>query len=136
MNVQNYICIQVLDCLIWYLRVVHSVDFYNGVSFPSEDCMPHRCGIFTVRPVKPNAVTQDEGTCICNRLTKFVPDTHNSHHGYQLYCIYFFTEYSYAHFEIPYYNIHMFVGLSDDFKVGWKTALLFADLPSLSPFIS
>lgn len=24
--------------------------------------MPHRCGIFTVRPVKPNAVTQDEGT--------------------------------------------------------------------------
>ena len=23
--------------------------------------MPHRCGIFTVRPVKPNAVTQDEG---------------------------------------------------------------------------
>ena len=52
---------QALDRVIWYLRLVHSVDFYNAMSFPSEDCMPHRCGIFTVRPQKPNAVTQDEG---------------------------------------------------------------------------
>jgi hypothetical protein len=36
------------------------VDFYNAMSFPSEDCMPHRCGIFTVRPKKPTSVTQDD----------------------------------------------------------------------------
>ena len=26
--------------------------------------MPHRCGIFTVRPKKPNAVSQEEGVCV------------------------------------------------------------------------
>ena len=46
---------QVLDRLLWYLRVVHSVDFYNAMVFPSEDCMPHRCCIFTVRPSVPSS---------------------------------------------------------------------------------
>ena len=45
--------LQVLDRLLWYLRVVHSLDFYNAMVFPSEDCMPHRCCIFTVRPATP-----------------------------------------------------------------------------------
>ena len=60
---------QALDHLIWYLRLVHSIDYYNGMAFPSEDCMPHRCGIFTVRPQKPNAATQDEGDCTYNSLS-------------------------------------------------------------------
>lgn len=55
---------QALDLLIWYLRVVHSVDYYNAMVFPTEDCMPHRCGIFTVRPHKPTALTQDDGMCM------------------------------------------------------------------------
>jgi hypothetical protein len=58
-----------LDRLIWYLRLVHSIDFYNGISFPAEDCMPHRCGIFTVRPKKPTAVTQEE-VSVYNDSTK------------------------------------------------------------------
>ena len=51
-----------MDRLIWYLRIVHSVDYYSATVFPSEDCMPHRCGIITGRGQKPNAVTQEEGT--------------------------------------------------------------------------
>ena len=53
---------QIMDRLIWYLRIVHSVDYYTATAFPSEDCMPHRCGIITARGQKPNAVTQEEGT--------------------------------------------------------------------------
>ena len=55
---------QVMDRLIWYLRIVHSVDYYSATAFPSEDCMPHRCGIITSRGQKPNAVTQEEGTVV------------------------------------------------------------------------
>ena len=56
------VALQLLDRLLWYLRVVHSLDFYNAIVFPSEDCMPHRCGIFTVRPVMPStAVSLEEG---------------------------------------------------------------------------
>ena len=51
-----------MDRLIWYLRIVHSVDYYSATVFPSEDCMPHRCGIITGRGQKPNAATQEEGT--------------------------------------------------------------------------
>ena len=56
---------QIMDRLIWYLRIVHSVDYYTVTVFPSEDCMPHRCGIITARGQKPNAVTQEEGTSTC-----------------------------------------------------------------------
>lgn len=40
---------RVLDHLILYLRVVHSVDFYAGTVYPMEDMMPHRCGILHAR---------------------------------------------------------------------------------------
>ncbi|CAH8457014.1 unnamed protein product [Dicrocoelium dendriticum] len=40
---------KVLDHLILYLRVVHSVDFYAGTVYPMEDLMPHRCGILHAR---------------------------------------------------------------------------------------
>ena len=32
----------VLDKLIFYLRIVHSVDFYNHSEYPNEDEMPNR----------------------------------------------------------------------------------------------
>jgi len=39
----------VLDRMVLYLRVVHSVDFYNLAEYSSEDEMPNRCGILHVR---------------------------------------------------------------------------------------
>ncbi|EDV22430.1 uncharacterized protein TRIADDRAFT_64154, partial [Trichoplax adhaerens] len=41
--------LQVLDRLLLYLRLVHSVDYYGGSEYIYEDDMPHRCGILTVR---------------------------------------------------------------------------------------
>ena len=34
--------IQVLDKMVLYLRIVHSVDFYNHSEYPNEDEMPNR----------------------------------------------------------------------------------------------
>lgn len=53
--------ISVLDKLILYLRVVHSVDFYNHCEYPYEDEMPNRCGIIHARgPAPQNKVTSNE----------------------------------------------------------------------------
>ncbi|KAG7257174.1 hypothetical protein CRUP_004548, partial [Coryphaenoides rupestris] len=35
--------LKVLDRLLVYLRLVHSVDYYNLCEYPAEDSMPHRC---------------------------------------------------------------------------------------------
>lgn len=35
--------LRTLDRIIIYLRVVHSVDFYNHTDYPHEDHMPNRC---------------------------------------------------------------------------------------------
>lgn len=63
-----YVCFflfQVLDRLILYLRLVHSVDYYNTCEYPSEDEMPNRCGMIHVRgPIPPNRITQGEGQCV------------------------------------------------------------------------
>lgn len=54
---------QVLDKLLLYLRIVHSVDYYNTSEYLNEDEMPNRCGIIHVRgPIPPNRVTHREGT--------------------------------------------------------------------------
>uniref|UniRef100_A0A665WIN1 Serrate, RNA effector molecule n=1 Tax=Echeneis naucrates TaxID=173247 RepID=A0A665WIN1_ECHNA len=46
---------KVLDHLILYLRIVHSIDYYNTCEYPSEDEMPNRCGMIHVRgPIPPN----------------------------------------------------------------------------------
>jgi len=42
---------QCLDSILIYLRVVHSIDWYNGVVY-KEDRMPNRLGILHVRPVE------------------------------------------------------------------------------------
>uniref|UniRef100_A0A669DRR8 Serrate RNA effector molecule homolog (Arabidopsis) n=1 Tax=Oreochromis niloticus TaxID=8128 RepID=A0A669DRR8_ORENI len=53
--------VKVLDRLILYLRVVHSVDYYNTCEYPSEDEMPNRCGMIHVRgPIPPNRITHGE----------------------------------------------------------------------------
>lgn len=53
--------INVLDKLILYLRIVHSVDFYNHCEYPYEDEMPNRCGIIHARgPPPQNRITNNE----------------------------------------------------------------------------
>ncbi|XP_077990042.1 serrate RNA effector molecule homolog [Glandiceps talaboti] len=53
-----------LDRLVMYLRIVHSVDYYNSVDYPNEDEMPNRCGIMHARgpPPSVNKITQNELT--------------------------------------------------------------------------
>ena len=53
---------QVLDRLLLYLRLVHSVDYYNFCEYPAEDEMPHRCGLIHVRgPLPVGKITPAEG---------------------------------------------------------------------------
>lgn len=47
--------IKVLDRLLFYLRIVHSVDFYNHCEYPNEDEMPNRCGIMHARGIPPSS---------------------------------------------------------------------------------
>lgn len=51
-----------LDGLILYLRVVYSVDYYNGSEYAQEDAMPNRCGVIHVRGAALSSVTQVELT--------------------------------------------------------------------------
>ncbi|XP_063178282.1 serrate RNA effector molecule homolog isoform X2 [Chroicocephalus ridibundus] len=53
--------LKVLDRLLLYLRIVHSVDYYNTSEYLNEDEMPNRCGIVHVRgPLPPNRVSHGE----------------------------------------------------------------------------
>ncbi|XP_076802138.1 serrate RNA effector molecule homolog [Clavelina lepadiformis] len=53
--------VKVLDKLLYYLRVVHSVDYYNASEYPCEDEMPNRCGIVHARgPIPPNMLTKSD----------------------------------------------------------------------------
>ncbi|XP_074898315.1 serrate RNA effector molecule homolog isoform X1 [Buteo buteo] len=53
--------LKVLDRLLLYLRIVHSVDYYNTSEYINEDEMPNRCGIVHVRgPLPPNRVSHGE----------------------------------------------------------------------------
>lgn len=55
--------IKVLDRLLLYLRIVHSVDYYNHSEYPNEDEMPNRCGIMHARGIPPSSkVTPQEVT--------------------------------------------------------------------------
>jgi hypothetical protein len=58
--------VRVLDKLLFYLRIVHSVDFYNQSEYPNEDEMPNRCGIMHARGIPPAGnvtVTDIEDYC-------------------------------------------------------------------------
>ncbi|KAM4620980.1 serrate RNA effector molecule homolog isoform 2-T2 [Polymixia lowei] len=53
--------VKVLDRLLLYLRIVHSIDYYNTCEYPSEDEMPNRCGMIHVRgPIPPNRIAHGE----------------------------------------------------------------------------
>merc|ERR1719273_2482092 len=57
---------KVLDKLLLYLRIVHSVDFYNHSEYPNEDEMPNRCGIMHARGIQPASnvtITDVEDYC-------------------------------------------------------------------------
>uniref|UniRef100_F1KUY4 Serrate RNA effector molecule homolog n=1 Tax=Ascaris suum TaxID=6253 RepID=F1KUY4_ASCSU len=43
-----------LDRIVIYLRIVHSIDFYNHGEYPNEDIMPNRCGMMHVRGDPPS----------------------------------------------------------------------------------
>jgi hypothetical protein len=47
--------LRVLDKLLFYLRIVHSVDYYNHCEYPNEDEMPNRCGIMHARGIPPSS---------------------------------------------------------------------------------
>lgn len=51
--------ISVLDRIILYLRIVHSIDYYNHCEYPNEDEMPNRCGILHARGPAPTAKVRD-----------------------------------------------------------------------------
>lgn len=46
---------KVLDRLLLYLRIVHSVDYYNHSDYPNEDEMPNRIGIMHARGAPPSS---------------------------------------------------------------------------------
>jgi hypothetical protein len=48
--------------LILYLRVVHSIDYYNGTEYAQEDSMPNRCGVIHVRGAPLSSITDVELT--------------------------------------------------------------------------
>jgi flagellar basal body rod protein FlgB len=53
---------KVLDRLILYLRVVHSIDYYNGTEYAQEDFMPNRCGVIHVCDASLSPITEAELT--------------------------------------------------------------------------
>ncbi|CAG9540891.1 unnamed protein product [Cercopithifilaria johnstoni] len=64
-----------LDRIITYLRIVHSIDFYNHGEYPNEDVMPNRCGMMHVRGAPPSVSqwgTDDNGRTLVAQ--KFVSD--------------------------------------------------------------
>ncbi|PAV60666.1 hypothetical protein WR25_14424 [Diploscapter pachys] len=69
--------IKALDKLIFYLRIVHSVDYYFHGEYPNEDKMSNRCGMFHVRAPTPTAAlppftATDDGKLMMPK--KFVTD--------------------------------------------------------------
>ena len=68
--------IKVLDRLLFYLRIVHSIDYYNHSDYPNEDEMPNRIGIMHARGLftTSNRITQqDINEYIKNFETKIQP---------------------------------------------------------------
>ncbi|CAI2303972.1 unnamed protein product [Caenorhabditis sp. 36 PRJEB53466] len=67
--------LKALDLLILYLRIVHSIDFYNHGHYTQEDLMPNRCGLIHVRGQMPSGtlVSKDaDGQLLVS--SKFVTD--------------------------------------------------------------
>ncbi|XP_028405941.1 serrate RNA effector molecule homolog isoform X2 [Dendronephthya gigantea] len=54
--------VKLLDKLLLYLRIVHSLDYYSGAEYLYEDDMPNRCGIIHIRSPLPDKVNYEEVT--------------------------------------------------------------------------
>jgi len=53
--------IRILDRMLYYLRIVHSIDYYQATDYPQEDFMPNRIGIMHARGSPPSSkVTSGE----------------------------------------------------------------------------
>jgi len=53
--------IKILDRMLYYLRIVHSIDYYQATDYPQEDFMPNRIGIMHARGSPPSSkVTSSE----------------------------------------------------------------------------
>jgi len=63
-----------LDQLLLYLRLVHSLDFYNRTEYANEDDMPNRCGLLHVRGRRPpeaaTAASQEDITAYITSTEK------------------------------------------------------------------
>ncbi|XP_050541392.1 serrate RNA effector molecule homolog isoform X2 [Daktulosphaira vitifoliae] len=58
-----------LDKMLLYLRIVHSVDYYNHSEYINEDEMPNRCGIMHARCALPSSPpTQQEINDYCQNF--------------------------------------------------------------------
>lgn len=55
LNLRDEDLIRVLDRLLFYLRFVHSVDYYNHAEYPYEDEMPNRLSINHARGLPPTS---------------------------------------------------------------------------------
>nr|KAG5701269.1 hypothetical protein BaRGS_020631 [Batillaria attramentaria] len=63
--------LKVLDRMILYLRVVHSIDYYSANEYPNEDEMPHRCGIMHARGMPPGATAKITQGDVTEYMTNF-----------------------------------------------------------------
>ena len=53
---------QVLDRLVLYLRMVHSIDYYFAKEYSGEDDLPNRCGLIHARgPYEKETVSLNMG---------------------------------------------------------------------------
>lgn len=69
--------VSVLDRIVYYLRIVHSVDYYNHCEYPNEDEMPNRCGILHARGPPPTAktdISQFIGPPVELKMVNFLPE--------------------------------------------------------------
>lgn len=69
-----------LDKLVLYLRMVHSIDYYNSIEYQQEDLMPNRCGIMFVRQslpltAPPKLTNEEINSFISQFETKMKPYT-------------------------------------------------------------
>lgn len=76
--------ISVLDKIILYLRIVHSVDYYNHCEYPNEDEMPNRCGILHARgppPLTQTDISAFVGSAVESKMSHFLPEKQKTDEG-------------------------------------------------------
>lgn len=62
-----------MDRLLFYLRFVHSLDYYNHSEYPYEDEMPNRLGIIHARGMPPTAKVLHTSTHVHDSNKLYIP---------------------------------------------------------------